>query len=107
MQKTPAVVGAFLAELARARGANAALDAAVAALQAEFRDPADLEYRARHVVDRMALTLQAAMLLRHAPPAVADAFCASRLQGEGHRQFGTLPRGADCDAIIRRATPVA
>jgi putative acyl-CoA dehydrogenase len=107
MQKTPAVVDAFFAELARARGANAALDAAVAALQAEFKDLADLEYRARHVVDRMALTLQAALLFRHAPPAVADAFCASRLQGEGHRHYGTLPRGVDCAAIIRRATPAA
>ena len=33
---------------------------------------------------------------RHAPPAVADAFCASRLAGEGGGAFGTLPRGLDC-----------
>jgi putative acyl-CoA dehydrogenase len=107
MHKSPSAVGAFFAELARARGANAALDAWVAALQAELQDPADLEYRARHLVDRMALAIQSALLVQHAPPAVADAFCASRLQGEGQRQYGTLPRGADCAAIIRRATPVA
>ena len=107
MQKTPAVVGAFFAELAKARGGHAALDAAVSALQAEFKDQAVLEYRARHVVDRMALAIQAALLVQHAPPAVADAFCRSRLQGEGHRQYGTLPRGVDCATILRRATPLA
>ncbi len=107
MQKSPEVVGAFFAELAKARGGHAALDAWVVALQNEFADRADLEYRARHVVDRMALAIQAALLVQHAPPAVADAFCASRLQGEGHRQYGTLPRGVDCAAIVRRATPVA
>jgi putative acyl-CoA dehydrogenase len=107
MQRSPEVVGAFFAELAKARGANAALDRWVQSLRAELEDPGDLEYRARHVVDRMALAIQAALLVQHAPPAVADAFCASRLQGEGHRQYGTLPRGADCAAIIRRATPVA
>jgi putative acyl-CoA dehydrogenase len=43
--------------------------------------------------------------VQHAPPAVADAYCASRLEGAGPRQYGTLPRGVDCAAIIARATP--
>jgi putative acyl-CoA dehydrogenase len=107
MQKTPEVVSAFFAEVAKARGGNAALDHWVAALQQQFADSADLEYRARHVVDAMALAIQAALLVQHAPPAVADAYCASRLQGVGHRQYGTLPRGVDCAALIRRATPLA
>jgi len=109
MQKSPEVVGVFFAELAKARGANAALDRWVAALQAEFKDLSDLEYRARGVVDRMALAIQAALLVQHAPAAVADAFCASRLatQGGSHSQYGTLPRGVDCAAIIERATPQA
>ncbi|MFZ5550822.1 MAG: isovaleryl-CoA dehydrogenase [Pseudomonadota bacterium] len=107
MQKTPSVVASFFDELGRARGGNALLDAFVVALQAEFKDLAELEYRARDIVDRMALALQAALLVRHAPAAVADAFCASRLAGQGHRQFGTLPRGVDCGAIIARATPQA
>ena len=68
---------------------------------------ADLEYRARHVVDAMALAIQAALLVQHAPAALADAFCASRLDGIGQRQYGTLPRGADCAALIARATPLA
>jgi putative acyl-CoA dehydrogenase len=55
----------------------------------------------------MALALQAALLVQHAPPAIGDAFCASRLAGPGTRNFGTLPRGIDCAAIVARATPHA
>ena len=107
MQKTPSVVGAFFAEIARARGANATLDRYTITLQKEFGDLGDLEYRARDVVDRMALALQAALLVQHAPASVADAFCASRLGASGHHNYGALPRGIDCAGIIARATPRA
>ncbi|MFO1217302.1 MAG: isovaleryl-CoA dehydrogenase [Burkholderiaceae bacterium] len=107
MHKTPAVIGAFFAELDKARGSHALLDRWVAALRNEFTDHAEMEYRARDVVDRMALAMQAALLVQHAPAGVADAFCASRLEGTGQRLFGTLPRGVDCAAIIERATPRA
>ncbi len=107
IHKTPAVLDAFLAELSGARGGNAALDRFAAALGNEFADRADLEYRARELVERMALAIQAALLVRHAPPAVADAFCASRLAGHLHGNYGALSRGVDCAAIIARATPRA
>ncbi|MBL8329891.1 MAG: isovaleryl-CoA dehydrogenase [Rubrivivax sp.] len=105
MQKTPEVLQAFLAELAPARGTNTRLDAWIRALQHELADSADIEYRARHLVDRMALAAQAALLVQHAPPFVADAFCNSRLDEGGHRNFGALPRGVDAEALIRRGTP--
>ncbi len=54
----------------------------------------------------MALALQGSLLVRHAPPAVADAFCASRLAGEGGREYGTLPPGCDFEPIIQRNRPV-
>jgi len=63
------------------------------------------EAAARHLVERLALGLQASLLRRHAPAAVAEAFCGSRLAGGGGRLFGTLGGGADCRAIIERATP--
>jgi putative acyl-CoA dehydrogenase len=107
MHKTPAVVQACFAELAKARGAHRLLDAWVIGLQHELRDTSDIEYRARSLVDRLALAAQAALLVQHAPPAVADAFCVSRLAEGGHRHFGTLPRGVDCAALIQRATPMA
>jgi putative acyl-CoA dehydrogenase len=54
----------------------------------------------------MALVLQGGLLARHAPAAVSDAFCASRLGGEGGLAFGTLPASAGLEAIIARHTPV-
>jgi putative acyl-CoA dehydrogenase len=106
IHKSPQVVDAYFAELDQSRGGHASLDRWVADLKAEFDDPAELEYRARGIVDRMALAVQAALLVRHAPAAVSDAYCASRLQGAGPRQYGTLPRGVDCQAILDRARPV-
>jgi putative acyl-CoA dehydrogenase len=107
MRKTPQVVEAFFAEVAGARGANARLDTWVANLRHDLGIEDAAEYRARGIVDRMALALQAALLVQHSPAAIADAFCASRLEAAGGRNFGTLPAGADCAAIIARATPRA
>jgi putative acyl-CoA dehydrogenase len=107
LHKTPAVAEAFLAEVERAAGAHPALDRSVAALKQEFADPGDMEYRARSIVDQMALSFQAALLVQHAPASVADAFCASRLVSQGVHNLGALPRGVDCEALIRRATPQA
>ena len=105
MAKTPEVVDAFFAELRHTQGQNTLLDQHVRDLGKEFADTTDLQYRARHVVERMALALQASLLVRGAPAFVADAFCASRLAPEGSFNYGTLPRGVDVAAIIERATP--
>ena len=108
MQKTSEVVTAFFREVDKTKGANLALDEWVSSLRSDFGDLADIEYRARGLVDRMALAIQATLLLQHAPAYVVDAFCASRLAvAGGHRNYGTLPRGVNCPAIIERATPVA
>ena len=107
MHKTPDVVQAFFAEVGRARGGDATLDRHVAALKAELTDLGELEYRARDLVDRMALAMQAALLVQHAPAPVSDAFCVSRLASTGHHQYGALPRGLDTAAIVTRATPRA
>lgn len=104
MQKTPEVVQASFAELKRARGGHALLDAWIDALQREVGRTDDLEYRARSLVDRLALALQAALLVQHAPAAVADAYCAARLGQQGAGQYGTLPSGVDCAAILARAS---
>jgi len=97
-----------LEEVEQAAGADAQLDAGVARLKREFAaDPATLQTRARRVVEGMALCLQGSLLVRHAPPAVADAFCASRLAGEAGLEYGTLPAGVDFEAIIARGRPQA
>ncbi len=64
------------------------------------------EGQARALVRDLVLALQAALLIKHAPAYVADAFCASRLSGEIGGAFGTLPRGVDTRAIVERAGPL-
>jgi putative acyl-CoA dehydrogenase len=107
MRNTPSVLEAFFAEIGRGRGGNRTLDAYVSSLREEFGDMDEIEYRARDLTDRMALALQASLLVQHAPAFISDAFCASRLGAAGHHNYGTLPRGVDCAAILERATPVA
>jgi putative acyl-CoA dehydrogenase len=104
LAKAPASAEAFAAEVASAAGADARLDAAAKALRADLA--AAEERTARQLVERMAVVLQAALLVRHADHALADAFCASRLGGEGGAAYGTVPRGADLRAILARAHPV-
>jgi putative acyl-CoA dehydrogenase len=103
--KEPQVMEAFRAEVSAAAGADERLDAAVRQVQADLSDHGDLELRARRVVERLALVLQGSLLVRHGHPAVADAFCASRLGGDHGQAFGTLPAGVDFAAIISRAVP--
>lgn len=101
--RSPATAHALFDELALARGADARLDAAVVRLESGLAKAS--ETGARRLVELMALTLQASLLVRHAPPAVADAFCATRLGGDWGHAFGTLPDGADLDGVLERALP--
>ena len=103
LRREPGTAQALFDELAAARGADAHLDAAVARLEQLLA--AGSETTARRLVELMALALQASLLVRHAPPAVADAFCATRLGGDWGHAFGTLPDGADLDAVLERALP--
>jgi putative acyl-CoA dehydrogenase len=105
MVRTPAAVDAFFGEIALASGAEPRLDAYVRELRDELGDLADIEFRARRVVERMAIALQASILVRHGDPAVADAFCATRLAGDHGRSLGTLPAGVDSRAIVERHRP--
>jgi putative acyl-CoA dehydrogenase len=103
--REPESMAALLAEIELAAGANATLDRATDSLRAEIADDGELELRARRVTELAALCLQASLLVRHAPAGVGDAFCVTRLGGEGGRAYGTLPRGVDCAAIVERHRP--
>ena len=72
-------------------------------LHAELGDPTELPLRARRVAGLLALCLQGSLLLRHAPAAVADAFCASRLGGDWGAVLGSLPAGLGVRSILERA----
>jgi len=104
MARHPEGVEAFLAECELAAGADQRLDAHLAKLRERLAslDLGTLEAGARRLVEDLAVALQASLLVRGAPPEVADAFCAGRLNGAG-RAFGTLPRGVAAEAIVNRA----
>ncbi|MDP7283886.1 MAG: acyl-CoA dehydrogenase family protein [Arenicellales bacterium] len=103
MQREPAAVPALMAELERARGGHPNLDRTIADLKAGLDDLAGLELRARQLTEQMAMAWQGALLVEHAPAAVAEAFCVSRLGAHYSGVFGTLPKDSDLNAIIDRA----
>ncbi|MCO7221006.1 acyl-CoA dehydrogenase family protein [Klenkia sp. PcliD-1-E] len=103
MDRESASVAAVLAEVEAASGADDRFDGAVARLRAELADPVDLPLRARRVASLLALCLQGSLLLQHAPGAVADAFCASRLGGDWGGVLGTLPAGTAVGEVVERA----
>ncbi len=102
MAREPACGEAFFAELADAAAVAPKLAQVAEALKRELADTATLEVRARRVVEEMAVALQAALMVRHAPNYVADAFIATRLEGDWGTCFGTLPTSVDCADLIRR-----
>ncbi|MCP2327771.1 putative acyl-CoA dehydrogenase [Hamadaea flava] len=102
---SPSTVDALAAEIAPALGASSYLDVAWASVAKLLTSPD--EASARQLAERAALVLQGALLVRYAPAAVADAFCAARLGGEGGLAFGTLPAGVDIDGILARVPPLS
>jgi putative acyl-CoA dehydrogenase len=116
--KEPEGLPALLAECDLAAGADARLDAHLAAVRSTVGALADegapgtlddrlaaAQFGARRLVEDLALALQGSLLVRHATPAVADAFCAARLASGGGRAYGTLPAAVDAGALIDRVMP--
>jgi putative acyl-CoA dehydrogenase len=94
------------AEITDAAAADRRLAAFAAALTPRLAKPALAdEAQARALVRDLVLALQGALLVRHSPPALADAFCVARLGDERGGAFGVLPRGIDVQAIVARAAP--
>ncbi|MFB7322570.1 acyl-CoA dehydrogenase family protein [Streptomyces sp. NPDC056190] len=105
LTREPGALDAYLREVGLARGADHRLDAAIKQLLTELADLEGVEARARRLTERLALVLQGALLVRFAPPDVADAFCASRLGGEWGAAFGALPHTLNLAAVVERARP--
>lgn len=105
MNKEPKVVDAYLAELSSAHGLDKRFDTFLNGLKDEFVDLSTLEYRSRSVVEKLALGLQASVLLKDGDAHVAEGFVASRINQPAGLNYGTLPTGVNCKAIIERAKP--
>ncbi len=103
----PKVFEAYFAEVERAKGGDARLDAYVATLKRTVMQANLEEGQARRITESLALALQAALLIQHAPHAIADAFCASRIArdagGATGGALGTLPSQVRMSEIIERA----
>jgi putative acyl-CoA dehydrogenase len=108
MAREPDGLPAFLAECEQARGADARLDAHLDSLPRTLDALAgvDAQWLARRAVEDLALAFQASLLVRTAPPAVADAYCAGRLGEARGPVYGTLPAGVDAEAILARALAI-
>ncbi|MDH4583486.1 DNA alkylation response protein [Pseudomonas sp. BN415] len=103
LSKEPGVLDVLFAELGDGHG-DARLASFIGNLKKGFADTGDIQYRARQLTEDVAVALQAKLLLEAGNATVADAFIGSRLNGYG-RVYGTLPRGADVEALVARATP--
>jgi putative acyl-CoA dehydrogenase len=100
VEREPGSIEALLAEIGRGgersrRGA--------AAVSQSLKNSGSTELRARRIVEGIAVALQASLMERHALPEAADAFYASRLEGDWGRAFGTLPPVTRCEPILERA----
>ncbi|HNT88046.1 MAG TPA: acyl-CoA dehydrogenase family protein, partial [Candidatus Hydrogenedentes bacterium] len=105
LHKDPQTLPAFLAELDHARGGDKRLDAFLDKLPGEFAGLDGIETRARRIMEKLALALQATLLMRFAPDYVADAFIASRIAGDHGHEYGTLPKNTAFRDIIDRVRP--
>ena len=103
MQREPESVDAYFGEV-EAAPRDARLDRAIADLKRELKE-SDLESRARRVVERMAVVLEASLLLRYGDPIVAEIFCRSRLEGDWGRTFGSLNTQPHFKSVIERHRP--
>jgi putative acyl-CoA dehydrogenase len=103
LRRAPGCAAALFDELGRARGADPRFDAFAAALERDLQALVADEGRARELTERIALAVQAALLLRHAPDFVGTAFSATRLSDAGGRHFGALPAGLPLREIVERA----
>lgn len=109
LRKEPATLNAFMHELKSTAGADKRLDAFIAKIGERLTDKASngslhgygmAEFTARELTEKLALALQASLLVRHSSPAMADAFIASRLAGQHGESFGTLPPGTNVNSIL-------
>ena len=122
LARSPGSADTLLAEIDLAAGADWRLDAAAERLRRALKEASAAvkgdreggtggeaaQYGARRLAGLVTLALQASLLVRHAPAAVADAFCGSRLGSElscgPGGPFGTLPDGLDLGPVLGRAS---
>jgi putative acyl-CoA dehydrogenase len=102
IEREPDSIDALLAEIRLGLGADRRFELALAGVEARLVSADRREGAGRWLVERLAILLEASLMRRYSEPAVADAFCASRLAADGGRTFGALPADVDFAAILLR-----
>jgi putative acyl-CoA dehydrogenase len=106
LERDPEGALLLLADLREAAAGHPALLALLDALRRDLQAAAEeREALARRFVQRLVLAAQAALMLRHAPQDIAEAFVASRLDADGGRVYGTMGTPALQERILDRAWP--
>jgi putative acyl-CoA dehydrogenase len=100
LTKDPATVEALLAEFQSTAGAGQRLDAYVDSIGARLTTAASDKYAARDLTEKLALALQASLMVRYSAPEMAEAFIGSRLAGQHGHAFGTLPENLEVKEIL-------
>ena len=90
LKKEPESLDTVMQEIRLASGADRRPENLVVHLQASLNAD-NSESQARRLTEKLALGLQASLLIRHSSPAIAEAFLTSRLNGDHGHTFGTLP----------------
>ncbi|WP_298980791.1 isovaleryl-CoA dehydrogenase [uncultured Psychrobacter sp.] len=103
LNKEPATREALFTELQSAAGKDSYFDKELGQLASYFEEVETLEFRSRYVIERLALMLQASILLNTENKDIAAGFCRSRLGGAHGLAFGTLSPDAPIDQLIERA----
>lgn len=106
IHRSPETLDVLMTEIELAKGLDKNLDSSIKRLKIALSDQQNIEYRARSIVELMALTLQGSLLVRTSDNTVSSAFCKARLDPANRGLvYGNLPVDVDCAAIISRATP--
>jgi len=105
IRREPEAVDALKQIVASARGGNRHYDRRSTIVESMLDERDDDAANGRRIAHAVAVTVQAAQLLLHAPAHVADAFCSARLADDalGGAAFGTLAATVDAAPILARA----
>tara|TARA_B100000287_G_scaffold431645_2_gene489312 strand:+ start:5913 stop:7535 length:1623 start_codon:yes stop_codon:yes gene_type:complete len=105
VSRNPESVDAFLNELERSRGRDSAIDTRIDQIRSDLAQPL-AEVDARRIIEKLATTWAATLMVEHGDPSVSDAYLSSRIAGDHGWLFGTLSESCNLDHISRRAVPI-
>lgn len=105
IRKEPMAIPVLISEFKKAEGVNHQLDLFTKKIISDLQNPELNEFEARYLVERMALVLQATLMIQHSPSIVSEVFCASRIGNHSGKVYGSLTGNVDCKAIINRIYP--